>query len=98
MNFVESFKERVEFINDSNFDESAKELFEYQFHTNEIYKYYCNNLKKHPSQIKNIEEIPFIPIEIFKTHEIKSGNWKTKKVFLSSGTTGQNRSFHHFPI
>ena len=44
--------------------------------------------------VKNITEIPFMPIEFFKYHSIKTNDWQVQKVFESSGTTGVQTSRH----
>lgn len=37
---------------------------------------------------------PFLPIQFFKTQEIKAGSWAPQTVFTSSSTTGQTPSRH----
>jgi len=44
--------------------------------------------------VKTINDIPFLPVELFKTHAIKTGGFKAQKTFLSSGTTGMSQSKH----
>ena len=96
MNFAESFKHRLlHQNNDFNFIDSSLELFNYQYHNNEIYKSYCTHLKIKPQSVNSLDAIPFLPIEFFKNHEIKTGKWKSEKVFKSSGTTLKGRSEHH---
>ena len=36
-----------------------------------------------------------MPVELFKTHEIKSGNFQEQKIFTSSGTTSNLSSSHY---
>jgi hypothetical protein len=95
MNFIESFRESIFNIDENSFQEYALALFDYQFHQNKVYQEYCQHLKKRPGMISNIREIPFLPIEFFKDHIIKSGQWKEERIFMSSGTTGQKRSKHY---
>ena len=76
------------------FDDVALDLFEYQYSNNKLYREYCDYLRKTPSQINRIADIPFLPIEFFKSHEIKTGSWKNETVFTSSGTTGSTVSKH----
>ena len=95
MNFAEKFKHTLFAINEKTFVDSSLAAFEYQYNTCEIYQSYCNHLSKSPQSVKTLTEIPFMPIEFFKNHAIKSGRWKEKKVFKSSGTTATERS-HHF--
>ncbi|MEO9484996.1 MAG: acyl transferase [Ekhidna sp.] len=94
MNFAEEFKHTLFEINEKTFTESSLAAFEYQYKACDIYKSYCNYLHKSPATVKNLTDIPFIPIEFFKNHAIKSGNWKEKKIFKSSGTTSTTRSQH----
>lgn len=94
MNFEDSFKLQIFDINEQNFEGKALEVFDFQYRTNNIYKLYCDYLGKSTDNVTSLKDIPFLPIEFFKTHEIKSGNWEHEAVFLSSGTTGQQRSKH----
>ncbi|MFY0689443.1 MAG: acyl transferase [Cyclobacteriaceae bacterium] len=92
MNFYESFQRKIFRINSSNFDECALSLFEYQFNTNETYRSYCELLSKNPSNVFHCSQIPFLPIDCFKNHEIRSETWQEEIIFYSSGTTNSGRS------
>ncbi|WP_436516779.1 acyl transferase [Ekhidna sp. To15] len=94
MIFAEEFKHTLFEINEKNFNDSSLAAFEYQYYSCELYKDYCNNLQRTPKTVKSLLEIPFIPIEFFKNHAIKSGSWKENKIFKSSGTTDTGRSQH----
>lgn len=78
-----------------DFEELALEIFKFQARYNPTYRSYLNALKVNISQMQNMEDIPCLPISAFKYHLIKTGHWKEKKVFLSSGTTGIERSKHY---
>ena len=54
-----------------------------------------NFLEIRPAQIKAVENIPFLPVELYKYHSISSVNQPPETVFESSGTTGQTRSRHY---
>ena len=47
------------------------------------------------NNVRTADEIPYLPIEFFKTHCVKSGKWPEVKVFKSSGTTNTGRSCHY---
>ena len=94
MNFVESFKKEIHSVSETNFNEMALDLFGYQYESNEIYRKYCQSLKCIPKEVSSVAQIPFLPIEFFKLFDVKSGNWKSQRLFRSSGTTG-TRSKHH---
>ena len=87
MSFYEEFKNTIVDITTDNFNDRSLALFDYQYHTNKIYKSYCSHLKIKKSDIRELQDIPFLPIEFFKSYEIKSENWTPEKIFFSSGTT-----------
>lgn len=91
MNFVDKiFK-----INSENeFNELALSVFRYQFENIPIYNTYINSRKVSIDQIRHYSEIPFLPIQFFKSHEIIAKNSSKATTFLSSGTTNQERSKH----
>ncbi len=95
MSSVDKFKERIFDLAPQDFNDTALEIFEYQSQTNPLYKSYLQKIIVKPASIQRIEDIPFLPIDFFKLHEVKSGNWETEKIFLSSGTGTQGRSAHH---
>lgn len=89
------FSDRIFGIqNPEQFETAALEAFAYQFENIPVYRSFCDLLYKHPSDVKSIEEIPFLPIEFFKTHQIISASQKPEIVFTSSGTTGMQVSKH----
>ena len=77
------------------FEQKALEVFSYQFENNNVYRSFCDLLYKHPSDIKTIQEIPFLPISFFKSHEVVSSQKETQAIFTSSGTTGSITSKHY---
>lgn len=78
----------------SQFEEMALKIFKHQFENNKVYRSFCDLLFKHPSDVKTIKNIPFLPIQFFKSHKIISSSNKAQKIFTSSGTTGQVTSKH----
>ena len=82
-------------ITDENFDLRALEVFQFQAKNNNVYQNYLNLLQIDLSAVKTLDQIPFLPIQFFKTHKILSSNNKVQEVFLSSGTTGMNQSKHY---
>ena len=80
---------------EEEFEEAALNLFQDQIQSNSVYREFCELLKVKRKHVNRIEDIPFLPIEFFKSHEVKSGNFSPEITFLSSGTTGQIQSKHH---
>ncbi len=80
--------------NDQDFNTVALEVFKFQFANNPIYSQWVNNLGIDISSIKNYLDIPYLPISLFKTQEVKSFSETPEIIFTSSGTTGNNTSKH----
>lgn len=81
--------------NQADFKAQTLKVFKYQFENNRIYRSFCDLINRHPSDVSEIEDIPFLPISFFKSHQLISGNHHIEKVFTSSGTTGQTTSKHY---
>lgn len=79
----------------SEFDRLALEILHYQSTFNELYKNYLHALKIAPHELKSSLNIPFLPIEFFKNHEVKSGEFDPEITFTSSSTSGTGQSRHH---
>lgn len=95
MHSLNSFKSNVFRINNQNFEQHALELFHFQYNNNKTYREYVQYLNVRPDDVKVIEKIPFLPIQFFKHHEIKTGNFTPQHVFESSGTSGGSTSKHY---
>ncbi|WP_028871355.1 acyltransferase [Psychroserpens burtonensis] len=80
---------------EDEFNTLALEVFKFQFENNPVYRSFCDLLYKHPSDVKQIEEIPFLPIQFFKSHHVLSSNAPIEDTFSSSGTTGSITSKHY---
>ena len=80
---------------EADFNKKALELFKFQFEENPVYRSFCDLLYKHPSDVQKLEDIPFLPIEFFKTHKVISSKKDIQQTFTSSGTTGNVVSQHH---
>ena len=74
--------------NDATFEKLALEIFDFQMENNLTYAAYAALILrgKHP---ENINEIPFLPVEFFKTEQIICQGQAIEEIFLSSGTTGE---------
>lgn len=81
--------------NSQEFEEAALKVFKYQFENNKVYRSFCDLLYVHYSDVKHIQQIPFLPIQFFKTHHIVSSAKSIETTFTSSGTTGSLTSKHH---
>ncbi|WP_339605861.1 acyl transferase [uncultured Roseivirga sp.] len=94
MDFVKSLYERVFSVDESSFEALALDVFRYQHQNNPVYRDFVNHLGVAIESVSKMEQIPFLPIEFFKTHTIKTGDWQSDICYESSGTTGQITSKH----
>ncbi len=85
---------RIYNINGAAFEGVALEAWRFQYQYNPLYQLYANTLGIQPENVDRLEEIPFLPIQFFKEHAIKTGDWHPEAVFASSGTTGSSVSRH----
>ncbi|MFP3597733.1 acyl transferase [Chryseobacterium sp. SIMBA_029] len=80
---------------EQDFLEAALETFRYQYDHIEVYRKFVDFLKIHPDEVQTLTKIPFLPIEMFKNHQILDKNVTSDLFFQSSGTTQMNLSKHH---
>jgi phenylacetate-coenzyme A ligase PaaK-like adenylate-forming protein len=78
-----------------DFERLALKVFKFQFDNNAVYRSFCDLLFKHPSDVTSLKEIPFMPIQFFKSHKVLSSQNKIENTFSSSGTTGSITSKHY---
>ncbi len=78
----------------SQFDALALDIFRYQAQHNPLYAEYLKLLHIHPASVVDVQDIPFLPISFFKTHDVQTGAWTPAAVFSSSGTTAATTSRH----
>lgn len=76
------------------FEKMALKVFRHQYDHNFVYNQFCNLLNKNKSNVKSLTEIPFLPIQFFKSHQVLSSSAPVQQTFTSSGTTGMITSQH----
>ena len=77
-----------------SFSKKALEIFNFQAENNSVYKEYLGHLNIKPKNVDALDNIPFLPIQFFKSHRILSTKNTVQETFLSSGTTGMSQSKH----
>ena len=80
---------------ESDFQTACLETFRYQYENVEVYRKFVDFLKIDSTAIKEITDIPFLPIEMFKNHLVLDQNSVSGDYFQSSGTTQMTRSKHY---
>ncbi len=90
-------KEIFAITNENDFEKTTLRIFQYQAAKNIVYKEYLKHLKFDISTVKSLTQIPFLPIDFFKSHKVVSTTKKEQAIFTSSGTTGNLTSRHYVP-
>jgi hypothetical protein len=70
------------------------QVYQFQYHYNPVYKRFVDLLGRYPRE-GDIFGIPFLPVELFKAHEVICSNMEVQGYFESSGTTGSINSRHY---
>lgn len=83
--------------NTTQFEEVALAIFNYQYQHNNVYRKFCDYLGKSVKTVNQLTDIPFLPIEFFKSHQVVCGSKKPEAIFESSGTTQSQTSKHFVP-
>jgi len=95
MRNLKNLSKQIFQINDEkSFYGIALEVFKIQSKSNIVYKKYLEALNVSAEEIVAIEEIPFLPIEFFKSHKLILEGLDSEIIFKSSGTTGMIPSQH----
>lgn len=76
------------------FEKIALKVFRFQYENNLVYNEFCQFLKTDPHKVKSLQQIPFLPIQFFKSHAVVSNSNPIQETFTSSGTTGMITSKH----
>ena len=87
-------KELSVLTDQEGFKNAAIALFHDQYNHNPVYREYTILIGTNPDAVTSIKDIPFLPIDLFKSHQVIRTGMKPEKIFESSGTTGNATSKH----
>ena len=73
----------------------ALDIFHFQSVKNAVYHHFLTAIGISAVQVTQVADIPFLPIEFFKTQKVYIGNTDPSALFTSSGTTGSTHSKHY---
>ena len=76
------------------FEKIALKVFRFQHENNLVYREFCDFLNVDKHTIKSLNQIPFLPIQFFKSYDVVSNSDAIQETFTSSGTTGMITSKH----
>ncbi len=97
MSFRDKYLQALPHLTAATAPAAALELFRYQATHCGPYAAYLAALGHNPAAVQQLSDIPFLPLEFFKTHAVRTAaaDWEPQETFLSSGTTQQSRSHHY---
>lgn len=79
----------------TDFESRALDTFRFQAENCPPYRQYIELMGIDPNSITSFDQIPYLPIEIFRTHRVYTGDKEPELIFNSSGTTGGETSTHY---
>lgn len=85
----------IQQITANDFEKQALRVFHFQYQHQAIYKQFVDYLKIIPHNILTLQDIPHLPVELFKYHKIITDGLLETRIFSSSGTTGSIVSTHY---
>jgi hypothetical protein len=81
--------------NIESFSEKALSIFKFQAVRNPVYSCFITSLGRTSNNVRNINDIPFLPAGFFRSQKVIVENLPVKTVFESSRTTGDAPSRHY---
>ncbi|MES2621497.1 MAG: acyl transferase [Bacteroidota bacterium] len=90
-----SLPDKILSVTASTFEEISLEVFRFQYDNVEVYRMFCNSLRKNPSNVTSLFNIPFIPVDFFKSHSLIAAGREAQQIFESSRTTNAIPSKHY---
>ena len=90
----DALAQKLEHLPSGHFHTLALEVFQFQARFNPFYREYISLLNIRPEKVEQPEDIPFLPVSLFKTHAIQTGSWAPALRFSSSGTSAMSTSNH----
>lgn len=81
-------------FNSYAFEAAALDLFRHQYLGNPVYGRFAGLLGREPAVVRCLSDIPFLPIGLFRSGRVVTGNFTPEAEFRSSGTTTAGGSRH----
>jgi phenylacetate-coenzyme A ligase PaaK-like adenylate-forming protein len=93
---MNNFEKKIfEISNENDFSCLTLEIFRFQAEYSPVYKKYLSLIGCNPVEITSIDDIPYLPVTLFKTNRIITDGKEPEAVFSSSSTTGMTPSRHY---
>lgn len=89
MDLRKNIIQRILSVSRNDFDALALDIYKYQYNNNAVYRQFCQLMRRTPDDVRHVDDIPHLPISLFKHNLIKTNAFSPEVVFESSATTGQ---------
>lgn len=94
MDLIKPPFESIADITSENFEQKALDLFRFQSKNCAVYKEFLSHFNFEIDRVLSLNDIPFLPIQFFKSRVVITDDREAEIAFKSSGTSGMNRSQH----
>ncbi len=91
---MKNWKDYFEIKTEEDFNQHCLDTYRFQSQHCKVYRDYIRLLGKDKTSIRHFSDIPFMPIEFFKTQQVIADGMNAEVTFSSSGTTGMVTSKH----
>jgi len=93
---AQKFNRVFDIQTEEEFNNLCLEVFKFQYQNCEVYHRFSDSLGIQAETIKHFSQIPFLPVEFFKTHEILSVPKSNEAIFFTSSTTTSQSPSKHY--
>lgn len=89
------FLNKIFSITSPEMENLCLEIFYWQYQHNLVYRQWCQSVGIKTAAVQSIQQIPFLPVSLYKSQKITSTLFLEEKIFKSSGTTRITNSIHY---
>lgn len=94
MDLRDKLIQRILSVSPLSFEALALDVFAFQYINNPVYHQFCQLMGRSPDKVLTFDDIPHLPIALYKHNLIQTNVYSPQIVFESSTTTGQTPSRH----
>ncbi|PCJ80677.1 MAG: acyl transferase [Bacteroidetes bacterium] len=92
---VDSVRSLLNYELSVSFKDVALKVFAFQVANNEVYREFVSLMGIDWMKVNNYRDIPFMPVEFFRSHKVISGEFEPEVIYRSSGTSNSGARSEH---
>lgn len=85
-------------VNPDSFNSLCLEVFHYQYQYNSVYREYCSLMHTDMAAVLHYTQIPFLPVELFKSYKVVTGDGAIQKYSAAVVLRDYKQAFIISPI